>query len=168
VFAIGLVFFTVHFLMLRGYYSLERTRTVFWVQCVIAAANIALAVVLTRAASAEDTSTALVLAYTGAYAIGASVSYLLLRHLLGGLETGALVRFLLRLLPAAGLAAATAWAVRYGAGLAWPEDDGKIRSLVMLVALSGIFAGVFLLLARALRIREVTGIMELVAARLGR
>src|SRR5680860_1783304 len=41
-FAIGLVFFTVHYLMLRGYYSLERTRTVFWVQCVIAATNIVL------------------------------------------------------------------------------------------------------------------------------
>ena len=32
----GLVFFTVHYLMLRGFYALERTRTVFWVQCVIA------------------------------------------------------------------------------------------------------------------------------------
>ena len=30
--------------MLRGFYALERTRTVFWVQCVIAATNIALAV----------------------------------------------------------------------------------------------------------------------------
>ena len=33
-FAPGLVFFTSHYLMLRGFYALERTRTVFWVQCV--------------------------------------------------------------------------------------------------------------------------------------
>ena len=46
-FAPGLVFFTVHYLMLRGFYSLERNRTVFWVQCVIAATNIALAVLVT-------------------------------------------------------------------------------------------------------------------------
>ena len=37
----GILFFTVHYLMLRGFYALERTRTVFWVQCVIAAVNIA-------------------------------------------------------------------------------------------------------------------------------
>src|SRR5665648_234495 len=39
-FAPGLVFFTTHYLMLRGFYALERTRTVFWVQCVISATNI--------------------------------------------------------------------------------------------------------------------------------
>ena len=33
-FGIGLVFFTVHYLMLRGFYALERTRTVFFIQCV--------------------------------------------------------------------------------------------------------------------------------------
>ncbi len=47
-FGVALVFFTVHFLMLRGFYSLERTRTVFWIQCVIAATNIALALLVTR------------------------------------------------------------------------------------------------------------------------
>ncbi len=42
-FGIGLVFFTVHYLMLRGFYALERTRTVFLIQCVIAAVNVAAA-----------------------------------------------------------------------------------------------------------------------------
>ena len=42
----GVLFFTVHYLMLRGFYALERTRTVFWVQCVIAATNIVVALVL--------------------------------------------------------------------------------------------------------------------------
>jgi len=35
-FAPGLVFFTVHYLMLRGLYALERTRAAFWIQCCIA------------------------------------------------------------------------------------------------------------------------------------
>ncbi len=47
-FGTGLVFFTVHYLMLRGFYALERTRTVFWIQCVVAATNIVVAVVLVR------------------------------------------------------------------------------------------------------------------------
>ena len=47
-FGAGVVFFTVHFLMLRGFYALEQTRTVFWIQCAVAATNIVSAVVLVR------------------------------------------------------------------------------------------------------------------------
>jgi putative peptidoglycan lipid II flippase len=165
-FAIGLVFFTVHYLMLRGYYALERTRTVFWVQCVIAAANIVLAIALTQAFSAQDTASALVLAYGGAYAIGATLSYLLLRHLLGGLETPVLVRFLVRLLIAAGLATAVAGGLRYGVHQLWPVDDGKLQAVAMLALVTGLDIVVFLVLARLMRIKEVTGVMDLVAARL--
>ena len=41
----GILFFTVHYLMLRGFFALERTRTVFWIQCVITGLNLAVAVV---------------------------------------------------------------------------------------------------------------------------
>ncbi len=165
-FAVALVFFTVHYLMLRGYYSLERTRTVFWVQCVVAATNIALAVALTRALSAENTASGLVAAYGGAYAVGALLSYVLLRRLLGGLETPALVRFLVRLLVAAGLATALTWAGQYGAHQLWPVDDSKLQAIVMPTATSGVDVVLFLVLARAMRITEVTGVMDLVTARL--
>ena len=167
-FGIGLVFFTVHYLMLRGYYALERTRTVFWVQCVIAALNIALAIAVTQALPAELTASGLVLAYGGAYAGGALVSYLVLRRLLGGLETPALVRFLVRLLIAAAVATGAAWLVRYGVQLAWPAGDGKLRSLAVLLLVSAVDVGVFLALARAMRIREVTSILGLVTSRLPR
>jgi putative peptidoglycan lipid II flippase len=167
-FGIGIVFFTVHFLVLRGYYSLERTRTVFWVQCVIAATNIVLAVVLTRWVAAENVASGLVMAYIGAYAVGAVLSYALLSHLLGGLETGNLVRFLSRLLLAAGAAAALGWAVRYAIAALWAVDDSKLRSLVMLAVVTAVFGGLFLMLARALRIKEVTGVLQMVTQRLGR
>ena len=165
-FGIGLVFFTVHYLMLRGYYSLERTRTVFWVQCVIAAGNIALAITLTSVMSADHTASALVLAYGGAYAVGAAVSYLLLRSLLGGLQTPVLVRFLVRLLIAAGIATGAAWAAQYGVQQLWPVDDTKLQSVVMLLLVAGLDVVVFLTLARAMRITEVTSVLDLVTARL--
>ena len=165
-FGIGLVFFTVHYLMLRGYYSLERTRTVFWVQCVIAAGNIALAITLTSVMSADHTASALVLAYGGAYAVGAIVSYLLLRSLLGGLQTPVLVRFLVRLLIAAGIATGVAWAVQYGVQQLWPVDDTKLQSVVMLLLVAGLDVVVFLVLARLMRITEVTSVLDLVTARL--
>ena len=69
---------------------------------------------MTSQVDPQDTAPGLVLAYVGAYAVGAVLSYLLLRHVLGGLETPALVRFLVRLLLAAGLAAAAALAWRAG------------------------------------------------------
>ena len=104
--------------MLRGFYALERTRTVFWVQCLIAAVNITLALLLVGRTDPAFTSPALVLSYAGAYAVGAVSSYSLLRHLLGGLRTPALVRFLVRMLLSAGPAALAAW------GTAWVLHAG--------------------------------------------
>ena len=167
-FGVGIVFFTVHFLMLRGYYALERTRTVFLVQCVIAAVNIGLAVLITRTLVSQDVASGLVLAYISAYAVGAALSYALLRRLLGGLETRVLARFLGKLLLGALLAGATAWAVRYGLLEVWETDDSKLRSLSLVGVVSVVDVAVFVLLARLLRIREVTGIVELVTSRLGR
>ena len=171
-FAPGLVLFTTHYLMLRGFYALERTRTVFWVQCLIAATNIALAVVLTRDVSPSGTAPALVLAYAGAYLVGAIGSYTLLRHVLGGLETPVLVRFLVRLLVAAGVATAGAWAAKYGLEQIWgpaTEDGaGKARAVGVLGATAVVDVVLFLALARLLRIREVTSVMTLVTSRLRR
>ena len=165
-FGIGLVFFTVHYLMLRGFYSLERTRTVFWVQCVIAAVNIALAITFTRAVPPDGTAPGLVLAYGGAYAVGALGSYLLLRHVLGGLETPTLVRFLARLFLAAGVATALAWALKYGVNAVWSPDASKVQAVVSLFLVAGFDVLVFLGLAKAMRIAEVTNLLDVLTARL--
>ncbi|HET7357672.1 MAG TPA: murein biosynthesis integral membrane protein MurJ [Nocardioidaceae bacterium] len=167
-FAIVLVFFTTHYLMLRGFYAFERTRTVFWVQCAVAATNVALAVVFTRLASPVNTAPALVLAYAAAYLVGAVCSYSLLRRLLGGLETGSLARFLVRLVPAAGLAALAAWAVRTAVDAVWPTPQGWMEALVPLTAAGLVDVVVFLALARALRLTEVTDMLGLVTSRLRR
>ncbi|QNN54431.1 murein biosynthesis integral membrane protein MurJ [Nocardioides mesophilus] len=166
-FAPGLVFFTAHYLMLRGFYALERTRTVFWVQCVIAATNIALALLLGRTAAPQNTAAGLVLAYGGAYLVGSAGSYLLLRHVLGGLETPQLARFLARLLPAVALAGAAGWLVRAGLRVVW-AGDGKLDALVTLVTVTLVGAVVYLAASRALRLREVTAITSLVTSRLRR
>ena len=81
-FGVGVVFFTVHYLMLRGFYALERTRTVFFIQCAVGATNILVAVVLVRATDAVHTSPALVVAYIASYAVGSAVSFLVLRRTL--------------------------------------------------------------------------------------
>jgi putative peptidoglycan lipid II flippase len=167
-FAPGLVFFTTHYLMLRGFYALERTRTVFWVQCVIAATNIGLAVLLTSSASAARTAPGLVLAYAGAYLVGSLASYSLLRHVLGGLDTPRLLRYLVRLLPAAALAAGVAWAAQRGMHVLWEPGDGTVQAVTVLAVTALVDGAAFLGLARLLRIEEVTGVLALVTGRLRR
>ena len=82
-FGIGVVFFTVHYLVLRGFYALERNRTVFLIQCAVGATNIVAAVVLVARTDAEHTAPALVVAYAASYVVGSVVSYLVLRRVLG-------------------------------------------------------------------------------------
>jgi len=165
-FGAGVLFFTVHYLMLRGFYALERTRTVFWVQCVIAAVNIVLALAFVHATDAEHTSPALVLAYTGSYAVGAAGSYAVLRRLLGGLETPTLVRFLVRVVVAAAPAAAAAGVAAWLLGELLGDDRGKAASMLVLAVVPAVYAAVFLPLARAMRIVEVTELVDTVTRRL--
>ena len=165
-FAPGLVFFTVHYLVLRGFYALERTRTVFYVQCVIATVNVVLAVAVTSQVQADDTAPGLVVAYGGAYAVGALLSFLVLRRLLGGLDTPVVVRFLVRLLIAAGIAGGVAWGWRALLDAVWATGDGKVQALVLLGTTGVVDLVVFLLLARAMRIEEVQEVVSLLTARL--
>jgi putative peptidoglycan lipid II flippase len=167
-FAPGLVFFTVHYLVLRGFYALEQTRTVFWVQCVIGTVNVALALAVTGVVGPEETAPGLVLAYGGAYAVGATVSYQLLRGTLGGLRTPVLVRFLVRMLIAAGLAGAAAWGWRLMLDAVWETGDGKAQAVVLLATTGLVDVAVLLLCARAMRITEVTEVVAAVTGRLRR
>jgi putative peptidoglycan lipid II flippase len=164
-FAPGLLCFTVHYLVLRGFYALERNRTVFWVQCAVAATNIVLALLLVARASARDTSPALIVAYTGSYLVGSLVSYLLLRSIVGGLDTALLIRFLVRLGLAAGMSTGVAWLVARGLD-ALVATPGKPMALLTLVLVLGVDAAVLLVLARIFRITEVTSVVELVSQRL--
>jgi putative peptidoglycan lipid II flippase len=164
-FGIGLVFFTVHYLMLRGFYALELTRTVFLVQCVIAATNIAVALLLVREATAEQTSPALVLAYAASYVVGAGVSSAVLARHLGGLGFRALVGFVLRLVPIALAATAGAWvAARLLAGLGEDPSLGLALLRASVVALVDVL--LLVVLARVFRLTEVTEVVDTVTRRL--
>jgi putative peptidoglycan lipid II flippase len=164
-FGVGLLFFTVHYLTLRGFYALERNRTVFWIQCVIAITNIAAAVALVSLATAEQTSPALVLAYIASYAVGSTLSYLVLRRLLGGLETPRLARFLLRLLIAAGISTVVAYLATVALDHLGSPSNQALAALrgVTITALDVL---VFVVVARLLHLREVTDVLDTVTRRL--
>ncbi|WP_240181614.1 murein biosynthesis integral membrane protein MurJ [Nocardioides sp. 616] len=158
-FGIGLVLFTVHYLMLRGFYALERTRTVFFIQCAVAGTNVVAAVLLVREASAVGTSPALVIAYATAYLVGSVVSYAVLRRTLGGLDSAGMLRFAIRLVAVVALSTALAWLVSLGLDALGQQPNplvslgrGAVVGTVDLVAL--------VLLARLFRLGEVGELVD--------
>ena len=166
-FGIGVVFFTVHYLVLRGFYALERNRTVFLIQCAVGGTNIVAAVVLVARTDAEHTAPALVVAYAASYVVGSVVSYLVLRRVLGtgsaGLRTSELVRFVVRL--AIVTAVATAVALALALLLPGRDEPGHVLALVRLVVVGGVDVAVFLVLARMFRLTEVTDVIDTVRRR---
>ncbi len=166
-FALGVFFFTSHYLVLRGFYALEQNRKVFFIQCVISVVNIGVAIALTRDIDAEQTAPRLVLAYAAAYAVGAALSYRQLSTQTGGLGGRELFRFGVRIAIVVGLSTGLAWAARFGLDELL-DGSGKLEVLVRLGAMGLVGVGSYLLLARLFRLTEVTEVTELVTSRIGR
>jgi putative peptidoglycan lipid II flippase len=164
-FGVGLVFFTIHYLVLRGFYALERNAQVFWIQCVVAAVNIVAAVTLVHHVDSLDTASALVAAYSAAYAVGAVVSYGLLSRRVGGLEGAELLRFLLRLAIPTVLAVAAAGGSTYL--LHDLLDGGSWLAAALTLAVAGLAGGLMLVgTARVVRLTELTSLVDTLARRL--
>ncbi len=167
-FAPGVVMFSVHYLVLRGFYALEDTRVPFFIQCVVASVNIALAIGLTMIVDPDDVAPALALAYGGAYLVGGLLSFGVLSRRLGGLAARPLVWFVLRALLAAAPTAVLAWLAVLGLDRAGFDVDGKADSLVVLLV-GGVVGGVvYVLAARVLNLTEVGRITSVVTSRLRR
>lgn len=166
-FAPALIPFTVHYLMLRGFYALEDTRRVFFIQCAIAATNVAVAIVLVNATPPKSTAPMLVVAYLTSYLVGSAISFYVLRRRVGDLEGTQLVRFAVRMLivlvPAAGATWLTGFAMSGLGTEPYPPLALLRAGIAGLVGLLVVILG-----ARMLRIHEVTSLIDTVAARLRR
>lgn len=164
-FAPGMVLFSVHYLMLRGFYALENTRTPFLIQIWLSGSNIALAVVLTSLVGSSLVSTVLALAYGGAYFVGSVISASLLSRRVGRIFDAGTVAYLARL----GLACAVAAAVMVGT-IAGLEVAGlgvsQVRNALIVVLVGGPLGAVaYMVAARVLRITEVTALVGVVLRR---
>jgi putative peptidoglycan lipid II flippase len=163
----ALVFFTVHYLMLRGFYALEQTRLVFLIQCAISATNIVAAVWLVSRTTPDQTAPSLVLAWLASYVVGSAISYTVLHRTLGGLDTARLVRFLVRMVLVAAVAVAVAWAATWLMS-GWGEQPYPLVSALRAGIASALGGGVLLVGARVLHVEEVTSLVDTVTARLRR
>jgi len=166
-FAPALVPFTVHYLMQRGFYSLEATRRVFFIQCAVAGTNVVAAMLLVGATPPVDTAPMLVVANLLSYLVGSVISFVVLRRTLGELQGAQLLRFAVRMALVLAVAAAVTWTAQWSmSGLG--EEPHPLVSLAR-GGFSGLLGLVTVLVgARLLRVREVTSLVDTVAARLRR
>lgn len=168
-FMLGLPAFTLFYVILRGFYALEDTRTPFFITVGFSAVMLALAFPLFGLMTGGGTQiAALALAYSLAYWVGLVIAWIVLARRLGSMESGRTVWALVRTLIAGALAVgAMGLSTALGLSRLTSGSDEitwtvrlQLLGVVGLVSLIGLV--VFLITAWALRVHEVRDVLSLV------
>jgi putative peptidoglycan lipid II flippase len=162
---LGLIPFGVQYLILRGFFAVEDTRSTFFLQIVVAGLIVAVTAGLVVAAQAPPNWVApsLGLASTVAYSVGLVVSWSRFRRRAPQLSGWGLVRHLARVLVCALPGAALAGLVTTLQTRRW---DGFIFDFLGLATGLGLALGVYLVMARLLRLTEVSEVVAMIGRRL--
>ncbi|GAA2384028.1 murein biosynthesis integral membrane protein MurJ [Streptomyces glaucosporus] len=166
-FGLGLIPYSVQYVVLRGFYAYEDTRTPFYNTVIVAACNAAGSVLCFLVLPSRWAVVGMAAVYGLAYAVGVGVAWKRLSRRLGGdLDGARVVRTYIRLcgagLPAALVGGGAAYAVLRALG------SGFTGGAVALVAGGLALAVVFVLAAKRMRIEELTAMVGMVRAKLGR
>ncbi|MDF3290960.1 murein biosynthesis integral membrane protein MurJ [Streptomyces silvisoli] len=166
-FGLGLIPYSVQYVVLRGFYAYEDTRTPFYNTVIVATVNAAASGLCFLTLPARWAVVGMAASYGLAYVVGVGVAVKRLGKRLGGDLDGAhVVRTYARLigasLPAALLGGAAAYWISKLLG------SGFLGSLAALVGGGIILLGVFYGAARRMRIEELTAMVGMVRGRLGR
>jgi putative peptidoglycan lipid II flippase len=159
-FAPAMVAFTIHYLVLRGFYADEDTRTPFFVQLVVAATNIVAALVLTHDVAPRHVAPMLALSFGIAYAVGATVSATLLSRRLGGLVDRETRVFAVRLLISLALAVGAMLGSVAALDAVGLDRGDPVGALVTLVVAGGLGAAAYLVGTRLTRMQELTHLVR--------
>lgn len=163
-FAPAMVAFAVHYVMLRGYYAMENTRTPFFIQLAVAVTNIGAAVGFTHLVQPRYVPVALALAFGLSYAVGATLSALLLRASAPIIDA-AFGRFALRLLGALLATAAVMLAALAAVEATGVATDAPGRALGVVALVGPLGAAVYLITSRLFRLTELAGVVAAIRRR---
>lgn len=152
-FAPAMAFSTFHYLMLRGFYSLEDARTPFFIQVVLAGLNIALAFWFSSLVAPANVAMVLALAYAISYGLGSVIAAYFLSRRIGPVIDGAMWAYLARMLVACLISAGVMGAVVLAAPHFLPA--ARMSDLIVLIVGGLAGAAVYLLAARALGLKEI-------------
>ena len=164
-FMLGLLPFTLFYVLLRGFYALEDTRTPFVITIAFSLAWLAMAVPLFTLVGRDNGGAPqiamLALTYSLSYWIGLAITWIVLARRTGGLDSGRTVWAIIRMVIAAVIAIAVmALALglvsQYVTGTSLrPASADKLAVLVNIVIVSAVGLLAYLAAAWALRIGEV-------------
>jgi len=167
VFMLGLLPFTLFYVLLRGFYALEDTRTPFLITAGFSLAWLAMAVPLFRAVGPGGPQVAAIaLAYGLSYWLGCLVAWFLLRRRLHGLDGRRTLWTLSRMVLCGLVAVVLAALVQNLLGLVFGNAPDRIAMLIIVIAASAVGAGSYLGMARLLRIQEVHDMLVVVRRRM--
>ncbi|MFJ9457766.1 murein biosynthesis integral membrane protein MurJ [Kitasatospora sp. NPDC101447] len=153
-FGLGLIPFSAQYLLLRGFYAFDDTRTPFVLALWIAGTNVALAAACHLLLPPRWAVTGMAAAYALSYGVGLLLTALRLRRRTGGLLDGRRIcRTYGKLTAAAALAGTAGWLVARGV----PDAPASAQLAALLPTAAGALtmALLFLLLARLLRVAEL-------------
>lgn len=166
-FGLGLIPYSVQYVVLRGFYAYEDTRTPFYNTVIVALVNAAASALCYVVLPAQWAVVGMAASYGLAYAVGVGIAWRRLRNRLGGDLDGAhVLRTYARLCLAAIPAAVIAGGV--GFGLLQMLGDGASGSLLALLCGGIVLLGVFVVAAKRMRIEEINGMVGMIRGRLGR
>lgn len=166
-FGLGLIPYSVQYVVLRGFYAYEDTRTPFYNTVIVAAVNAAASAICYVVLPAQWAVVGMAASYGLAYAVGVGIAWRRLRKRLGGdLDGTQVMRTYARLCMASVPAAIVSGAV--GFGLLKLLGEGALGSLVALFVGGAVLLGVFFVAAKRMRITELNTLVGMVRGRLGR
>jgi len=165
-FAIAVIPFSAQYLLLRGFYSLEDTRTPVGINVWINVANIVFAVLAWRLLPLEWRVVGIAAGYGLAYVIGLALTVRVLGRRIGGLNGRAVMQTHALLVLAA--VAASLPALVLARGLVLSGGRGFLPSLIATVLGGGLLVVLYLYFAARLRIPEVRSLIGLVTNRFSR
>ncbi|AKH86817.1 membrane protein [Streptomyces sp. CNQ-509] len=167
-FGLGLIPFSVQYVVLRGFYAYEDTRTPFYNTLIVAAVFATGSAISFLLLPDRHAVIGMAACYGVAYVVGVGVAWRRLKQRMGtnDLDGAHVVRTYARLIgasiPAALAGGAAAWAVTDKLG------EGVTGSLAALVVGSLVLGAIFYVAARRMRIQELNAMMGMVRGRLGR
>ena len=174
-FALGLLPFSLFYVLLRGWYSLEDTKTPFFLTIVYNVIMVGLSLALFAAAPVGIKVASLALGYSLAYWLTLGIAWFVLSRRLRGMANRATLWVIARLLLAGVLAAAVGFGVnltftrvvaagRPGVELGFSGMPGW--ALAAAIVTSAAAVGVYLLLAWLFRVNEVSQAWRMVATKI--
>jgi len=164
-FALGLIPYSVQYVLLRGFYAYEDTRTPFSNTVWVALTQAGAAVLCWLLLPAQWAVTGMALGYGLSYAVGVFVAVPKLKARIGGLDTARITKTYVRLAMASLPAAVVGVVVEV---FALQVVNGWLGNVLTLLAAAVVQLAVFLLLARRMRIEELNALTGMVRRRLGR